>query len=331
MRSPLISVVIPTAGRPQYLPTAVWSALDDLGDAVEVIVVPNGSDQSWKESLRPFRADKRVRVEPIEKAHANAARNHGIRLAKGTYVRFLDDDDFLYPGATTHQCRLLEESRADICSGAVHIVTDGNVVFGSRTPPATSDFVGSVLAPGHVSLPTAHVYRRSAISEISWDETVSLAQDKHWLYRLCTLGDWAWVRTDFVVGAWRHHDGLRISGQIRISAQSKVWSLLLLEAILELHSQGRLSARRSAAASSALWLMICKNYFLSPKYWDSVMKRTKALFPETNPNLTLYRIPWTRRIPPRIVLVSTIPVQIARHQIKVFMSRFGIRNYAIKP
>ena len=79
--TPLVSVIIPTKNRPLYLPNSVQSALDgmDQGD-VEVVVVPNGPDNSWRRSLLPYRNNPLVRVLPIEEANANIARKRKTRI-----------------------------------------------------------------------------------------------------------------------------------------------------------------------------------------------------------------------------------------------------------
>src|SRR5690606_21298027 len=115
--APPLTVVLPTAGRPQFLPRAVDSALKAAPEGdVEVIVVPNGPDKSWRMALAPFQTDRRIRVAPVARAHANVARNHGLVLARGKYIRFLDDDDYLLPAAS-EQILALERSGHDLCSG----------------------------------------------------------------------------------------------------------------------------------------------------------------------------------------------------------------------
>src|SRR5690348_7668220 len=99
MVDPLVSVIVPTRRRPKFLPIAVRSALEGMGNEVEVIVVPNGDDDSWKQSMAAFNADGRVRIRSIAEADANLARNHGMSMARGKYLRFLDDDDYLLPAA----------------------------------------------------------------------------------------------------------------------------------------------------------------------------------------------------------------------------------------
>lgn len=328
MNTPVISIVIPTVGRPKYLRRAILSSLDDLGDKVEVIVVPNGPDQSWRETLVPFSSDHRVRVVPSAKAHANAARNVGLIAARGEYVRFLDDDDFLSPGASKHQCELLDEYQADICTGSVTTVTEDGVVFGRRIPPLTDDFVESVISPWHVSLPTGNVYRRTSISDIRWDESIPLGQDKHWVYSLCKLRDWKWVRTDFVVGSWQKHSSTRISGQTPLAAQSKEWVRHLMDVVESLKEQNRLSAHRSTAASLALWRLVCGHFFMDVRFWSGILRQTTQLFPETYPNTFIYNAKIGRMISPRVFLICTLPLQFLRFQLTVALARFHVRTYA---
>lgn len=329
--APLISIVIPTFGRPKYLPQSVASALEGLGNRVEVIVVPNGTDQSWRDSLEHFSKDERVRIEPISVAHANAARNHGIQVARGKYIRFLDDDDYIYPNATEHQCALLEKTQSEICSGGIDTITENGLIYGERKVPKTKDFVESILHPNHVSLPTSHVFLRASIAALVWDEGVPLGQDKQWMYTLCEIKEWRWVRTDTKVGAWRHHTGPRISSTRSRGEHAKIWAQMLIHTVTYLSQQGRLYPNRGCAAAASLWRMICGNYFLDPSYWDSIMKHTQKLFPGTFPGLAIYNYSLGRLLPPRVILVSSIPIQSFRRKIRIFLAKVGLRTSALPP
>ena len=330
MTTPLVSIVIPTAGRPDYLPRSIASALEGMGDDVEVIVVPNGIDESWRTTMDRFRSDKRVKCVPIMKAHANAARNHGLTLARGKYVRFLDDDDFFYRGAVSHQCSLLEDACADICSGCIDLIAQNGFVFESREVPETSDFVESVLAPAHVSLLTAHVFRRSMICDLRWDETLSVAQDKQWMYQLCERREWLWVRTDSRIGAWQHHAGQRISDVTR-KTRFEIWSGLFLHTVKQLSLQNRLSAQRSNAASAFLWRMVCGNYFMNPPYWDKILNEVNHMFPNTVPELFVYKLGLGKLISPRSMLIGTMPLQWTKRTARIMLSDLGLKKYAVPP
>ena len=98
---PLVSVIIPTRNRPALLARAVESVAMQSVDDVEVIVVNDGGDEPGP-VLAPyreaFRAPGRMLVvSQMPGRGPSAARNLGLRLARGRYVGFLDDDDRLLP------------------------------------------------------------------------------------------------------------------------------------------------------------------------------------------------------------------------------------------
>jgi glycosyltransferase involved in cell wall biosynthesis len=93
----LVSVVIPVHDRLRYLPEAVASVLAQTHPHREVVVVDDGSSVDVEASLRSFGAA--VRLFRQENQGLGAARNAGMRNARGEYLLFLDDDDALEPTA----------------------------------------------------------------------------------------------------------------------------------------------------------------------------------------------------------------------------------------
>lgn len=92
-----VSTIIPTIGRPT-LARAVESvfAQSVSGDEFEVIVV-NDSGQPLPDA--PWQASPCVRVIATNQHNRSVARNAGAALARGRYLHFLDDDDWMLPGA----------------------------------------------------------------------------------------------------------------------------------------------------------------------------------------------------------------------------------------
>ncbi|HMD19779.1 MAG TPA: glycosyltransferase family 2 protein, partial [Alloacidobacterium sp.] len=89
----LVSVVIPTRGRPQWVVCAVTSALIQSYLCLEVIVVVDGPDPETVGALRGI-DDERLRlIELTEPVGGSEARNVGVRAACGEWVALLDDDD----------------------------------------------------------------------------------------------------------------------------------------------------------------------------------------------------------------------------------------------
>ena len=98
MKTPLLSVVIPTWNRAQVVCDAVHSALAQREGEVEVIVVDDASTDATASVLeREF--GSRIRFARLEhRRGAGGARNAGARLARGEFIGFLDSDDVWLAG-----------------------------------------------------------------------------------------------------------------------------------------------------------------------------------------------------------------------------------------
>jgi glycosyltransferase involved in cell wall biosynthesis len=87
---PTISVIVPIFNREAYLAETLESIFNQSITPDEVIVVDDGSTDGGGEIARSFSA---VRYHYQPNQGAAAARNQGIRLAKGDFFAFLDSDD----------------------------------------------------------------------------------------------------------------------------------------------------------------------------------------------------------------------------------------------
>lgn len=92
---PLVSVVIPTYNYGHCVAEAVESALTQTYPNVEVIVVDDGSTDDTRARLAPY--GDRIRYIYQPNAGLSAARNTGIRAARGSYIALLDSDDAFHP------------------------------------------------------------------------------------------------------------------------------------------------------------------------------------------------------------------------------------------
>ncbi len=89
----LVSVIIPTYNRAKYILSAVESVLEQTCSDYEIIVVDDGSTDSTKDLLAPMVENGTIRYFYQQNQGESAARNHGIRMAHGDYIAFLDSDD----------------------------------------------------------------------------------------------------------------------------------------------------------------------------------------------------------------------------------------------
>ena len=99
MPAPRVTVVIPTRNRICLLREAIESVEHQSFSDWELVVVDDASDDGTPALLEDQR-DDRIHSERLDRhSERSAARNGGLRAARGEFVLFLDDDDRLLPGA----------------------------------------------------------------------------------------------------------------------------------------------------------------------------------------------------------------------------------------
>jgi glycosyltransferase involved in cell wall biosynthesis len=107
---PRISVIIPAYNAERYMVEALQSIFDQSLKADEIIVIDDGSTDQTAAKVGAF--DPQIRCTRWENAGAAAARNQGIRLAKGDYLAFLDADDLWLPHKIAAQIDYLMQNPA---------------------------------------------------------------------------------------------------------------------------------------------------------------------------------------------------------------------------
>jgi hypothetical protein len=108
MAAPLVSVVIAAWNADRYLPATITSVLNQTWQPLEVIVVDDGSTDDTASVLTPFLP--RIRYERRAHEGLAAARNEGIRLARGAYIALLDADDLWHPEKIAMQVAIAERN-----------------------------------------------------------------------------------------------------------------------------------------------------------------------------------------------------------------------------
>lgn len=101
-----MTVVIPTYNRASIFPSAVESVLFQDYLDFEILVIDDGSTDETREVVRPYLG--RVKYLYQENKGVSAARNWGIRMAKGEYIAFLDSDDLWEKEKLGAQVRFME-------------------------------------------------------------------------------------------------------------------------------------------------------------------------------------------------------------------------------
>ena len=130
----LVSVIIPTYNRPDYLREAVESIFAQAYPFVEILVIDDGSSEggaATKSALKPYlSADTRMpKITYLYQKNDGlvSAVNRGLTLARGEYIQRLDDDDRLLPEKIARSVEVFQAQPAVglVATGYYHIDAAG--------------------------------------------------------------------------------------------------------------------------------------------------------------------------------------------------------------
>jgi len=170
--------------------------------ALEHIVVSDGPDPELAAELAdPWRhaALKTVRFEELPEHDPEAqwghyARLHGIDLAKGEYIAYLDDDNSWRSGHVRALVAALEETGAGFAYGKMHVHGRGEYLIGTD-PPAEGQIDTSMIVHRRELLDVATWRWHPGIKTIDWDLV------ERWMAAGAT-----WVRVPHVTADYYFHD-----------------------------------------------------------------------------------------------------------------------------
>lgn len=110
----LISVIMPVYNVEKYLPQSIESVLAQDHRDLELILIDDGSTDRSGAICDAYAAqDSRVRVIHQPNGGAAAAKNAGLRIITGTYLCFVDSDDYLEPNVYGYMLKTLKAQKAD--------------------------------------------------------------------------------------------------------------------------------------------------------------------------------------------------------------------------
>jgi len=129
MKQPLVSVIVPVYNAGDYLRPCLESIARQEPEDMEVLLINDGSTDGSLSVCEEFEAaDSRFKVIDQPNAGVSAARNHGLRAARGKYLQFVDADDRLTPDATPILLTAAEKQGADLVAAHFYRVVKDRCV-----------------------------------------------------------------------------------------------------------------------------------------------------------------------------------------------------------
>ena len=199
---PLVSIVIPTYQRPQFLSRAINSCLNQTYDNVEVIVVDDNNPDTearneTEELMSTFSKVSNLQYIRHEKnKNGSAARNTGWRASSGKYITFLDDDDEISPAKIEKQLECMESLSADY--GACYTAYIIRMPNGTEQHSVTCDHgdvsMKALMRTLYLGSGSNLLLRKSVVDEVNgYDESFRRNQDIEFMARVTEIYKFAYV------------------------------------------------------------------------------------------------------------------------------------------
>ena len=236
MNLPCISVIVATYRRLESLKRALDSLAVQTYENLEIILVDDNADASWNNKVSEIVDELRTKGNNIDislitnysnKGSAES-RNIGIRVAKGEYITFLDDDDVYLPEKIEKQYISMKNADADYGITDLFLYNEDDVLVDKRRRNYISDFSQQSLFEYHLKYhmtgTDTFMFRKEYLINIGCFDSIDVG-DEFYLMIKAIKGDGKFsYLSECYVKAYVHtgDDGLS-SGKSKIDGENQLF------------------------------------------------------------------------------------------------------------
>ena len=190
-----ISVVIPTFNRINLVARAIDSVLKQSLNPYEIIVVDDGSDDGTSEMIQ--NKYKSIKLIQQQNNGVSAARNNGIKHAKGDWIALLDSDDEWIEKKLENQVdRLIKTPEYDFCHTNEIWIRNGVRVNQRKKHEKYGGYIFDICLDICRISPSSVLFRKNILDHVGWfDDQLPVCEDYDlWLritaeYRILFIDD----------------------------------------------------------------------------------------------------------------------------------------------
>jgi glycosyltransferase involved in cell wall biosynthesis len=201
----LVSVIITTYNRRHFLRSAVESVLNQSQKADEIIVIDDGSIDNSAETI----TDLPVLYNWKENGGVSSARNHGIKMARGDYLAFLDVDDLWKKEKLTLQIRAMTAQHSMVSYTDEVWIRNGHHLNQGKRHQKYTGLIYEHCLPLCIISPSSVVARREVFDAVGlFDEDLPVCEDYDMWLRICSHFPVLFLTERLIVKQGGHSDQL---------------------------------------------------------------------------------------------------------------------------
>jgi GT2 family glycosyltransferase/Flp pilus assembly protein TadD len=217
---PLVSVIVPTYNRPDMLVETLRSILNQTYSNYEIIIVNDAGVDVENVVTFLNQAGRMTYVRHGRNLGLAAARNTGIKMAKGKYIAYLDDDDLYYPDHLETLLQFLESSEykvayTDACRAHQKKV-NGRYAVVKQDVPYSFDFDDDRILLENFVPVLCFMHEKSCLDEVGcFDEGLTTLEDWDMWIRMSRKFKFAHIQKVTCEFRWRE-DGTTMTGEKKL-------------------------------------------------------------------------------------------------------------------
>jgi len=300
MRSPKVTICIPTYNYGRFIGQAIESALAQDFTDYELLILDNASQDNTEEVVKSYRDPRLQYIKNASNLGFVGNINKGLELARGKYLIYLHADDIWYEGILRKEVQLLDENAAVTVVHTAEKLIDsqGKVIKLNKSPWARltqgpKAFRDYFRLGWYLSFSSC-MMRRSVLTEIGgYDPAFGLLADAGTFLKLCLAGDVAFIN-ECLVGYRLHgeslSDGLLVGGQY-FQEQKKLLDIVFSWPATQAKDVQRY--KHSILASLALTIVKLSHIAKIERGAGEVVKWLKDAF-RMSPRVVLSPVVWIR-------------------------------------
>lgn len=176
----LVSIIVPAYNAEKTIKRCIDSLLEQTYKDIEIIIIDDGSQDSTEEKCKEYREKNQIRYIKIENTGVSGARNWGIDNATGSYIVFVDSDDYIEK--TMIEKLVNNAKNADLVICTKKTITKKGIIEEKLNSEESSftkkDFV-YLYKSKLINPPYCKLYRSEIINRynVRFDKQISIGED----------------------------------------------------------------------------------------------------------------------------------------------------------